>query len=494
MGSAATACDAQCRYDMLTQYRFNFGIETLVDTRNSGSSVALAPLTEAASIAQGIGKALPLVKAPLLAAGEAGAAGLSALRAIQALSALNSSAVFLVGGGGMDDSDSTGSSAYLTEDELASMPSLLTQALQDASVGVDHGGDGGKSVLAAALSSPLAVLATILAPRDTTWSTNPLLMGKSVIVMEPGSAFPLEDGGGGGKNSVSLKSLRKAVCAWGGVGWSIDVWRGMVHIYPPLRAYTIPPMRIPSALWDEYTMGGKIPVGLEHYNEAVEPGGAPRHVVYTNAKIKDWSGKAHRREVNYYGTLDTDIYALLSRHPEAIQGKRVAILGSLEPWYEVVALEFGAASVFSVEYSPRSSEDPRLQFITPSQMMAEVAAGTWEPFDIAFSVSSFEHDGLGRYGDPLSGDGDLRAMRETREHVLKPGGYLLFAVPVGGDCVVFNAHRVYGRTRLPRMFEGWTQIDNEGHRPEHSFDLWPCAGWNQPPFLLQRPFAAAAVA
>ncbi len=53
-----------------------------------------------------------------------------------------------------------------------------------------------------------------------------------------------------------------------------------------------------------------------------------------------------------------------------------------------------------------------------------------------------EHIGLGRYGDPLDARGDLKALAEL-ERVLKPGGDLLVAVPVGRTRVQFNAHRIY---------------------------------------------------
>lgn len=54
-----------------------------------------------------------------------------------------------------------------------------------------------------------------------------------------------------------------------------------------------------------------------------------------------------------------------------------------------------------------------------------------------------EHVGLGRYGDPLDPDGDLKAIAELRR-VLAPGGLLLFVVPVGGvSKIMFNAHRIY---------------------------------------------------
>ncbi len=54
-----------------------------------------------------------------------------------------------------------------------------------------------------------------------------------------------------------------------------------------------------------------------------------------------------------------------------------------------------------------------------------------------------EHVGLGRYGDPLDPDGDLKAIAELKR-VLAPGGLLLFVVPVGGiSKILFNAHRIY---------------------------------------------------
>jgi hypothetical protein len=52
-----------------------------------------------------------------------------------------------------------------------------------------------------------------------------------------------------------------------------------------------------------------------------------------------------------------------------------------------------------------------------------------------------EHIGLGRYGDALDSEGDVKAMREL-QRVLKPNGNLLFVVPVGVPRVMFNAHRI----------------------------------------------------
>ena len=58
-------------------------------------------------------------------------------------------------------------------------------------------------------------------------------------------------------------------------------------------------------------------------------------------------------------------------------------------------------------------------------------------------MHAVEHVGLGRYGDALDADGDLKAMAEL-QRVVAPGGSLLLVVPVGKPRVVFNAHRIYG--------------------------------------------------
>lgn len=62
-----------------------------------------------------------------------------------------------------------------------------------------------------------------------------------------------------------------------------------------------------------------------------------------------------------------------------------------------------------------------------------------------------EHIGLGRYGDPIDYDGDLKAMRELRR-VLKPNGNLLFVVPVGKPKIMFNAHRIYSYEQVMEYF------------------------------------------
>lgn len=63
-----------------------------------------------------------------------------------------------------------------------------------------------------------------------------------------------------------------------------------------------------------------------------------------------------------------------------------------------------------------------------------------------------EHVGLGRYGDPLDYDGDIKAAREL-SRVVATQGSLLFVVPITGQArIQFNAHRVYTYEQVIALF------------------------------------------
>jgi hypothetical protein len=260
---------------------------------------------------------------------------------------------------------------------------------------------------------------------------------------------------------------------------------GVVALYTtvPGRPVVRPPSRMPPALYSGYTLGGRVPVLLRHMSEVSTSESASPAVIYTRAEIESAFARARRREVYYYGALDTYLYEALESHP--VRGKKVFVMGSTIPWYEVIALEFGASAVTVVEYGARISEDPRLVFRTPFELDDLLAGG--ERADVAFSLSSFEHDGLGRYGDPLGPDADLRTMRRMRDEVLRPGGLLFLSVPVGPDVVFWNAHRVYGRARLPRLIEGWEVVATVGLRNPDDFDERKSElGFSDQPVLVLR--------
>jgi len=81
-----------------------------------------------------------------------------------------------------------------------------------------------------------------------------------------------------------------------------------------------------------------------------------------------------------------------------------------------------------------------------------------------------EHIGLGRYGDPIDYDGDLKAIGELKR-VLQPGGNLFFVVPIGCAArIQFNAHRIYTYNQILDYFSDmelkeFSFIESKGNNP-----------------------------
>jgi SAM-dependent methyltransferase len=68
-------------------------------------------------------------------------------------------------------------------------------------------------------------------------------------------------------------------------------------------------------------------------------------------------------------------------------------------------------------------------------------------------MHTIEHIGLGRYGDPIDPNGDLKAVLELKR-ILAENGSLLFVTPIGKPKIQFNAHRIYSYEMIMEMFEG----------------------------------------
>ena len=207
----------------------------------------------------------------------------------------------------------------------------------------------------------------------------------------------------------------------------------------------------------------------------------------------------------------------MSQYRQRFKGARVAVFGSIDPYFETIALALGAASTTTFEYNDltfRDAEermhvvcgDEYLQLLEQHQRSqrslgavegqegqeeqsggggsagADCAAGEggektrahMGQYDIVLSISSFDHSGLGRYGDALDPAGDVRAMQfakaimkrrgrrqgqERQEGQGTGGGHadatapslLFLTIPIGPDVIVWNLHRRYGAARLPLL-------------------------------------------
>jgi len=119
---------------------------------------------------------------------------------------------------------------------------------------------------------------------------------------------------------------------------------------------------------------------------------------------------------------------------------------------------------------------PGITYLTVEQYNANP-----RQFDFVISLTNTAHDGLGRDGDLLDPDDDLKSM-ENYKKMLFPNGKLLLSVPVGTDKLAWNAHRVYGQLRLKMLLKGWKVVRYYGFTSEHVFYG---VGY-QPVFLLQK--------
>jgi hypothetical protein len=66
-------------------------------------------------------------------------------------------------------------------------------------------------------------------------------------------------------------------------------------------------------------------------------------------------------------------------------------------------------------------------------------------------MHTIEHIGLGRYGDPIDPQGDIKACLEL-QRVLEPNGQLIFVTPIGKSKIEFNAHRIYSYQQVLDLF------------------------------------------
>jgi SAM-dependent methyltransferase len=98
-----------------------------------------------------------------------------------------------------------------------------------------------------------------------------------------------------------------------------------------------------------------------------------------------------------------------------------------------------------IDVRPLTSNVPGLRFMHADATSLEgFADGS---IDSLSSLHAIEHFGLGRYGDPIDPDGWRKAMLSL-QRVLRPGGRLYLSVPVGRECLCFNAHRIFAPQRV----------------------------------------------
>lgn len=171
---------------------------------------------------------------------------------------------------------------------------------------------------------------------------------------------------------------------------------------------------------------------------------------------------------------------VINGHFAAKLSPRIMIGGSISPWVESIVLALtGVSKVWVVDYQPIDmSDEDRVECILMDDLKSNRPE---ELFDIIISYSSIEHDGLGRYGDPVNPHGDMAAVAEFYT-LLNPGGLLLLGVPRSHLDVSFvegNAHRLYNHERREVLTRGFDVIDTVEAQTKS-------LGWQDQPIMVMR--------
>ncbi|CAI5489813.1 unnamed protein product [Closterium sp. NIES-64] len=210
---------------------------------------------------------------------------------------------------------------------------------------------------------------------------------------------------------------------------------------------------IRESVQQQFTLDGRVQVINQFLNKDAADSGAKAYEWSTD-RIDKQAAMARRRDTGFgsYGpNVTASFYSAFEKYP--LGGKSVLIIGSQWPWVEAICLGFDAHAITTVDFNRPVASHPRLR-----QLVVGELEGSSETWDVAVSFSSLEHDGLGRYGDPINPNGDLERMKKIKG-LLKPGGLLFLGVPTGNDTLVFNAHRIYGPIRMPLLTESFHLLD-----------------------------------
>ena len=223
-----------------------------------------------------------------------------------------------------------------------------------------------------------------------------------------------------------------------------------------------PPLeRIPQDMMDDFTQNGALPLRTYTYsNEAYNNSQSGPLEVVKNSELKEWIKKAMKAKAMNY--QNHGMRKALFHNIDKIQGKSMAVIGTQQVWIEAMALRLNASKIVTLDYTRKKYEHPKLSWLHMNDQLDELINGNQtEVFNNVASFSSIEHTGLGRYGDPLSPNGDLDTMKQIH-CMLKPNGLLFLGLPTTGrelGFLDFNLHRYYGKKRLDLMFQGWTKLN-----------------------------------
>jgi hypothetical protein len=253
-----------------------------------------------------------------------------------------------------------------------------------------------------------------------------------------------------------------------------DAYRkNCIELYTELRnpkpdSIHRPPLKEPPAhLMDEFTQNGDMPITKYWYFDMVYSDSNAKNTGVREIISKE-SVEKYRLSYgkNRAGFTYDDSFLLeqiMHKYSHFISRKTIAVIGTENPWVEAIALDTNSSKVYTFDYTRKEYEQKDILQWTHvfDYLDSSIKRKAIEEFDNIASFSSIEHTGLGRYGDPLDPNGDIKAIKQIH-CMLKPGGILFLGLPASKDnssFIEFNAHRIYGHKRLAKLFVGWDLIE-----------------------------------
>ena len=243
-----------------------------------------------------------------------------------------------------------------------------------------------------------------------------------------------------------------------------------------------PYKEIPAELYNEYTMNKQVPV-LKWWFD----GRSDLHeIIWSKSYIESFVSrfttdniKTEKEGTVPYGhKAAVDLLNAFFKYN--ITNLNVAVVGSTSPWIEAILLNLNN-KVTTIEYNVPQCDYPNLackDYFKDFQKTSNL-------YDCIITYSSIEHSGLGRYGDALDPNGDFKTMNDIHNN-LKENGLVVWGAPVGKDALVWNAHRIYGKLRLSKMFEKFTELEWFGYDKTQLLNNTPLGKYPQPVIVLRK--------
>lgn len=175
--------------------------------------------------------------------------------------------------------------------------------------------------------------------------------------------------------------------------------------------------------------------------------------------LDDWFDKAGTAKGHYFHQDLIVAQSIYKNNPH----KHVDIGSRIDGFVAHVA---SYREVYVVDIRPLRSTHESINFIQ-LDLMGELPQSFIKCCDSLSCLHALEHFGMGRYGDPIDYDGYVKGI-ENLTKILKPQGVLYLSVPIGEECINFNAHRVFSIKRVLNLTNNdfilrkFSYVDDEG--------------------------------